>query len=169
MELFFDSPAAEFLNFRCIVVAKEDDASLALDKVGRDVGFYKAYYTLLRHRLVRGLHYHVRLDGRSGPREAPEADLMRCLNTVARRDLDDPFTVLSCRHVVSHSEDLIQLADLFCGVVGWAWNGKSSTCGAKPVLHKQLCSFLPWDTLEARQTSKSQPKFNIWKYTPYHR
>lgn len=166
IDLFFSSPVADLLSFKCLVVQRGDDASRTLDKVGKDIGFYKAYYTLLRHRLAAGSTNHVRLDGRSGPRSDAEGELAKCLNNASASQMWTPFTVASCAAVSSKSEDLIQLADVLCGAVGWAWNGMQSTCGAKPLLHAQITTALRWSTLVSRETGRAEPKFNVWRYRP---
>lgn len=168
VDLFFDSPAAEFLSFKCIVIRHDHDRSGALDKVGRDLGFYKAYFTLLSWRLAPGSTNHIRLDRRSSPRADPEAELARCLNAAATRDMSSPFSVDSCRGVSSKAEDLIQLADVLCGLVGWAWNGQQSTCGAKPIFHKLVCKKLNRISIKCT-TPASSKKFNVWQYTPHGR
>ena len=67
VDLFSKSPAAPFLEFKCIVVRRSDDPSDILDKHEKDVGFYKAYYTLLRWRLAGGSDNHILVDKRQGP------------------------------------------------------------------------------------------------------
>jgi hypothetical protein len=163
VDLFFHSPAAQYLSFNCIVVRRADDPSDRMKKLGKDVGFYKTYFTLLRYRLAGD--NHVRLDHRSSPRAHPEADVARCLNAIAKRD-GLAFKVLSCAAPCSKSEDLLQLADVLCGAVAWAWNGKPSTCGAKPALHQHICNHLKWATLENRETALAAVKFNVWRYRP---
>jgi hypothetical protein len=169
VDLFFTSSVAKHLSFKCLVVAKGDDPSRGSGKIGRDLGFYKAYYTLLRHRIERGSHCHITLDERSSPRADCESDLMSCLNTASARDHDRPYTVKTCRGVSSKADDLIQLADVLCGAVGWAWNGMRSTCVAKPALHAQIVAGLGWRTLERQSTTPGHAKFNVWHYQPRKR
>lgn len=165
-ELFFTGPAAKHLSFKCIVIAKTDDPSHGSGKVGMDEGFYKAYFTLLRHRLIAGHDYNIRLDHKSGPRaDAPET-LMRVLNHTARREMPTPYRVQSCQSIQSHDSDLLQLADLFCGVVGWAWNGMDSICRAKPILHDLICQRLNTKTLAKKESRRDNQKFNVWHYRP---
>ena len=167
VNLFFASPVADLLSFKCFVVQRAEDASRTLDKYGRDVGFYKSYYTFLNHRLVPGATHHVRLDKRSSPRQSPEAELASCLNSTGWNWSDGTPRVESCAGICSKDDDLIQLADVLSGAVGWAWNGAGAqtTCGAKPILHRQITDALGWTTL-ARETSGSARKFNIWRYRP---
>jgi hypothetical protein len=164
--LFFHSPVSHLLSFKCLVVHRGEDPSRKLGKVGMDVGFYKAYFTFLKWRLAPGSTNHLRLDKKSSPRPSPEDDLAYCLNCARTPQRGDPFVVASCLAVSSKSEDLVQLADVLCGAVGWAWNGMQSTCGAKPILHQQIVTALGWPTLANRQTSGAATKFNVWRYRP---
>ena len=155
VDLFFQSDAARFLAFKCLVVRRSDDPSDSLPKLDKD------------YRLLQGvLHASaVPLDHRTSPRSHPEGDVGRCLNAIAKRDRL-AFRVLLCTAPSSKSEDLLQLADIFCGAVGWAWNGMDSICGAKPILHERICKHLKWATLEKRATGLAAEKLNVWLYRP---
>ena len=130
---FLRSSASSFVDLMTLAIAFQSST--------RIIGFYKAYFTLLRYRLAGD--NHVRLDHRTSPRSHPEGDVGRCLNAIAKRDRL-AFRVLLCTAPSSKSEDLLQLADIFCGAVGWAWNGMDSICGAKPILHERICKHLKW-------------------------
>ncbi|MFN4770627.1 MAG: DUF3800 domain-containing protein [Gemmatimonas sp.] len=165
MDLFFSGPAAKHLSFKCIVVHSEDDRSRNGDKHERDLGFYKAYWTLLSHRLLANCTYHIRLDQRSSPRlKDPEGQLQERLNNTGYNK-GSYWDVLTCRGECSKREDLLQLADVLLGAIGWAWNGRRSTCGAKPGLERYIADKLRWKDL-ARDTAMNSAKANIWKYTP---
>ncbi len=164
VSLFFDGPAAQFLSFKCMVINKVDDASRGLDSDGRDLGFYKTYFTLFRYRCLPGCQYRIHLDEKPGTRVNPEADVALHLNKKFGK-WKPPAEVLSCKGVCSKTEDLVQLADLFCGAVGWDWNGRQSISSAKVVLATQIIDRLGWSTL-ARETTIKEPKFNIWRYRP---
>lgn len=167
IDLFFRSDVAPLLTFNCLVVHRHDDISRLTDKEGKDVGFFKAYWLLLYYRLGRGSDNHLVIDERSSPRAGPEHDLARCLNSASLRDMPrQPFRVLSSRMKRSHDEDLLQLADVLCGAVGWAYNGMRSTCGAKPILHTMIANCLKVPTLRGYSTAATRPKFNVWLYQP---
>lgn len=166
VEMFFNSPVAPLLTFNCLVVAEDDDISAGTGAVGRDVGFYKAYYILLKHRLQSGTNHHVRIDEKGGPRLAPVEELRDCLRSVSLRERLG-FSVESCLPDRSIDEDIMQLADLLSGAVGWAWNGMGTTCGAKPLLHNHICRYLPVNSLSGYATAKVAPKFNVWRFRPH--
>lgn len=165
VEMFFSGPASRFLSFKCIVIPRSADPSSALGKIGRDLGFYKAYYTFLLHRLEPGFDYHIRLDRKPSPRPEPEAELRQCLNSAGARE-PIPWKVFSCRPVRSQTEDLVQMADVLCGALGWAWNGKKSEAAAKPILADQIRHALGWEKLEEKETYRHASKFNVWRYRP---
>lgn len=162
-ELFFASEAAQYLSFNCIVVQKHEDPSYSLNREGRDQGFYKAYWTLLTHRLKAGCDHHVRLDEKTSPSPRPAEVLRRALNGTARAQ----GQVLSCHQISSAKEDILQLADVLCGAVGWIWNGRSTTSPAKREMGELLASHLPWWRSSAPiESSKYESKFNVWRYRP---
>lgn len=168
IDLFTVGPAARHLTFKCIVVDREDDASHRHGVRERDLGFYKTYWTLLSHRLRPSCTYHIRLDRRSSPRSRePEQELQARLNKTGfeRGALWD---VATCRGECSKQEDLLQLADVLCGVIGWAWNDRRSTCAAKPLLEKHIAQRLNFPHMGI-STSMSATKVNIWKYLPKRR
>ena len=163
-QVFFNGPAAAFLSFKCLVVHRNNDPSSVLDSEGRNLGFYKAYHTLLKYRLEPGNRYRIRLDRRTGPRVDPEAEVADHLNKSCC-GWEPPAEVLSCVGVESHTEDLVQMADLLCGAVGWAWNGRRSGPPAKVILAQDIAASLKWKEL-TRETAGSATKFNVWRYRP---
>ena len=164
VKIFFDSPAAPYLFFKCLVVHCADDPSRCLGKEERDLGFYKAYHLLLKYRLEPGCRYRIRLDKRTGPRVDPETDVADCLNAEICK-WRPPAEVLSCIGVDSHAEDLMQMADVLCGAVGWEWNNRPSNAPAKAALAEEIAAKLDWRSLK-RQTGGSAVKFNVWRYHP---
>jgi hypothetical protein len=162
--LFFDSPASQYLSFKCLIVRRSDDPSRALGKKEKDLGFYKAYHLLLRNRLETGSRYRIRLDRRSGPRQNAEQEVADCLNAACRFWIP-PSEVLSCEGICSKSDDLMQLADVLCGAVAWDANGRKSASVAKTTLGEQIRSSLGRQVL-SQATSSTAPKFNVWHYTP---
>lgn len=77
-----------------------------------------------------------------------------------------PYHVLSCVAVRSHAEDLVQLADILCGVVGWSWNAMKSASNAKPQFHQYVCNRLRTPTLANWETPQRAVPFNVWRYRP---
>ncbi len=164
ISLFFTGPAAKYLSFKCMVVERTDDSSRALGKTGRDLGFYKTYYTLLRYRVEKGCRYRIRLDRRPSPRPDPEQDVADYLNE-AVKSWNPPTQIVSCVGICSKSDDLMQLADLLSGAIGWDWNGRQSVSPAKIALADQIAAHLGWSGL-ARETSSRASRVNIWRYRP---
>lgn len=163
IDLFFTGPAAEFLRFDCIAVRHDEDQTFGSCAETRDLGIYKTFFVLFRNRLPPGSTSIITLDERPGLRPGAERQLQTCLNGAGRK-LSPPFTVTACRAVCSRSEDLIQLADLFCGAVAWDWNGRPPRADAKHEAHRLICDRLRRPTLQ-RETYRD-PKFGIWRYRP---
>lgn len=164
VSIFFQGTAAQHLSFKCLVVRKQDDRSRTNDKSGRDLGFYKAYHLLLKHRLRPGCRYRIRLDKRTGPRRDAEQSVADCLNAEMRW-WNPPSEVKSCVGICSKSDDLMQMADILCGAVAWDWNGRKSLAPAKVALADQIIAALEWPDL-ARETNGTAEKFNVWRYRP---
>ena len=164
VKVFFEGPAANHLAFKCLVVHKDDDSSQVLDSHGRDLGFYKAYHLLLKYRLEEGCRYRIRLDKRTGPRPNAEQQVAECLNAECCH-WTPPAEVLSCVGLESHMDDLMQLADVLCGAVGWEWNCRPSVAPAKVALAEYVARQLRWKDMK-RETAGSAAKFNVWRYRP---
>jgi hypothetical protein len=162
VDVFFEGRSARHLSFKCIVVDRDEDPSSQLGSHGRDLGFYKAYHLLLRHRLEPGCQYRIRLDKKKGPRKDPEVDVASCLNADMRK-WRPPGEVKSCIGIHSHDDDLMQLADVLCGVVGWSWNNEPSSAPSKAALRDHIAGKLRWADL-ARDTVRTERKFNVWNY-----
>lgn len=164
VDLFFTSSVAATMRFECLVVQNLDDPTVGRDPFARDVGYYKTFHLLLSHRLEPGTINHVLLDKRPSRQPAPELALMRCLAGTGRR-LNPPFRVASCNVVRSDEHDLIQITDLLCGAVGWAWNGRQSRAASKQAVHDAISRQLGWSDL--RRTTRPGPRrFGVWHYQP---
>lgn len=168
IDLFCIGPAAKFLRFNCYVTAREVDPNRFADEATKELGFYKAYYTFLLWRVQWGHDYHIRLDRRDSPLSEPEKEVGRRLASAGKSEAI-PWKILSCDACDSKGDDIMQLADVLCGAVAWAWNDKQSTCDAKAKLYEHILIRLKWRgrsrTLK-RQTRSGNSKFDIWKYRP---
>lgn len=165
VDIFFNSAVADSLRFNCMVIRNSDDRGDRDGAAGRDASFYKSYYLLLHHRMAPDAVHHVRLDHRSSVEKDPERTLMECVNSAGWKLGAHDTRVMSCRSQDSKDEDLLQLADVLCGCVGWAWNGRDTSSAAKSGLESHICAYLGWPTLHMRSTHAKAPKFNVWKYT----
>jgi hypothetical protein len=162
VDLFFTSSVAATLRFECVVVQHSDDPTVGGEPISRDVGYYKTFHLLLSHRLEPGTTNHVFLDRRPSRQIAPERVLMRCL-AGSGRGATPPFRIASCEIVESDEDDLIQLTDVLCGAVGWAWNGRQGRSGSKRVVHDAICRHLGWPNLR-RTTALGPRRFGVWRY-----
>lgn len=164
LDLFFDRFADE-MWFNCMVIRADLDPTFGADTATRNRGFRMAYKTLLLHRLEPGNSYRIALDERACKTVDPDGTLLEGLNR-ALRGFEGAPAVLSCRSTSSASDDLLQLADLLCGAVGWACNGQSaSKSEAKRVFAAHLTTYRHGRPLHL-ESSRSDWKFNIWRYRP---
>jgi hypothetical protein len=161
-DLFLEASSRGDVSFNSIVIQHGLDPTFRRSSAEQELGFYKAYFTLFRHRLAPGSDNYLRLHQTTSARVAPEEDLKDCLNAAARRDLSTPFLVRDCK-LVDAKDDFIQLADVLCGAVAWEWNGRSPS-PAKLEFYERLCSGLERGAL--RETPPSESRFNVWRYEP---
>ena len=164
LNLFFDERFADDICFNCIVVKADEDPTHGADAATRDLGFRKAYWTLLRYRLLDDASYHIVLDQKACKTVNPDGTLRDTLNRHLY-GFRGHLAVLSCKSVSSTSDDMLQLADLLCGAVGWAWNGRPSKSEAKRTFADAIVAQRNGRGLEW-ESPKGDSKFNIWRYRP---
>jgi hypothetical protein len=161
--------AAGRAKYKCIVIDRRlvDDA--AWNDGDRELGYFKAWWTLLLSRVQPGWRYRIRLDALNLQRSGRLQTLRDTLNAAAIRDrgLDYPC----CESVEprdSKKEDLIQAVDLLTGAVGFHYAGGHTAAEGsrgKIELARHICARLGKPEL-CFASRPSESGFNVWKWTP---
>jgi hypothetical protein len=156
------------VEFRCIVVDKSKVDYHHYFRGDEEAGFYAFYYHVLSQRAKRlcndGEAYYVYTDERKN-RKASRLNTLRIIcNRGYRKNGGhaEPFRLV--QPVASHTEDLVQLADVLTGAVVSAANA-GCTSPAKLALQNFIAeqAHLPSLTVP---TGPGASKFNIWHWRP---
>jgi hypothetical protein len=142
------------LQFRCIVI---DKAAFVSEDV--ELGFYKLYYQMLVHWLSPGCAYRIYLDSQQNR----EQGRFSTLRDILRRKLSGRALIKSLEPSDSSELELMQLADLLIGAVGYAWNDRTGS-ETKVQFCADLSGALRRSSL-ACSTGPSETKFNVFRFT----
>ena len=153
-DLLFSDPD---IHFRCVVASRKKT-----DFDSDEERFQKLYYQVFNNWLDRGKTYRVFIDRRVDDK-ARVSTLKRCLmHTSTFGD-----SVRRVEEVESRENDMIQLADVFVGAVGYAWCGR---CGREEgsAAKAELCGYIAQEigcpTLVGYQTGPDEKKFNVFHF-----
>jgi len=141
------------LQFRCIVI---DKTAFVSEDV--ELGFYKLYYQMLVHWLSPGCAYRIYLDSQQNR----EQGRFSTLRDILRRKLSGRAMIKSLEPSDSSELELMQLADLLIGAVGYAWNGRAGS-ETKVRFCADLATALHRSSL-ASSTGPSETKFNVFSF-----
>lgn len=150
------------LRFRSIVVDKRQLDHDRFNDGDSELGFYKLYYQMLVHWLNPGDNYYIYLDWQQNA----GANRFDDLRAVLQHKLKGRANVACLEAVSSHSQPLIQFADLLIGAVGFKCNGLDqlpNSSKTKSEFADYLCKLLQRDSL-AQQTPLNEQKFNVFNW-----
>lgn len=156
------TPDREY-GFNCVVIDQHSGAYRNLGKDFEDT-FYNIYFLLLSRKIIPSCNYSVYADRRTSPLTNPMEDVRRRCNDwwhTKTGEKDDIIRTLE--PVDSKSSPVMQLADLFLGAVGDAFNQQAKT-DAKVDIQKLIEKFrgLPLTT----PSPSTERAFNVWVWDP---
>lgn len=159
LQLFIEECA---LNFRCIVIDRRQLNHARWNAGDAELGFYKLYYQMLAHWLKPGSAYHIYLDWQQNASSSRFEDL----RTILKRKLSGRARIACLEPVSSHTQPMIQLADMLMGAAGYDRNRLGQRAGGsafKREFSSILASALGRSGL-AQQTSLNEQKFNVFNW-----
>jgi hypothetical protein len=152
VRLFFE----EAMQFRCIVLPAEQLDCAAFHEADQELMFYKFYYQLLYHWMVEPHTYRIFIDLKTNRVHGRVATLAKVLQNAR------PGSTVSVQALPSDELDLLQLADVLTGAVGYRFHGLETSTGKLAVVHeieRQLGHRI-------MPTSKAVRKFNVFRFHP---
>jgi hypothetical protein len=168
IDLFFT--LNRVLHFKAIVVDTQEIDNQAYNKGDVELGFYKLMYQFLLHSfgayLRRGDRCIIHLDHRITSRYKLST-LCAVLNNGLRKKYG--FAEGPVRNVEatdSKKSDLIQVADVLMGAIGYEMNGAHTRTGAKRSkvrLAEHIAQKAGLLNLQ-QPTPRSKPEFSIWQF-----
>lgn len=133
LDLFLDD---DDLHFRAVVVPRQSDLLDRKDVQAHDDWYYKAYFELLSVLLIPENRHRIYVDIKD---THSAAKMARLHDVLCSNAMDFDRRIIERIQVVpSHDSELIQLADLLIGAVGYANRGLSGNAG-KESLVRRLC------------------------------
>lgn len=154
VDYFFDD---DDLCFRAIICDKEKLRHIDFGQ-DHDDWYYKMYYQLLKWFLNDRNHYNIFLDIKD-TRSGEKRHLLHDVLCNAKHDFDQNM-LQNVQHVRSHESQILQLADVLIGAVGYA-NRDLKSSSAKRTLVGRIQQRSHLSLLKTNYS----PKFNLfhWK------
>lgn len=147
---------SDYLQFRCVVA---DKTGLDYDRfqINHDDWYYRMYYLLLGKTLNETNEYSIYIDIKDTCSSRKVEELKNVLN----RSYYDFYAsmIQKVQQIHSHEVELLQLADLFIGAVGYQNNGLISSPAKLEII--KLLGENTGCRLDAT-TSLAKKKFNIF-------
>src|SRR5208282_4360992 len=171
MDIFFRRMLAGQVCFHCMIVDKHILDFQTHHAGDRDRAFSVLYYNLLLHAFARryGFNYKLRAYLDYNDSKTSQDKLKEILNwgfDARYRPFTHPFDKL--HRVDSKKFDLIQVADVILGAIGWHKNDrhkKTESSRPKSALADHIAALAGRETL-ATETPFEQCDFTIWQWTP---
>ena len=164
------------LQFNCIIIDKKE-VNLK-DNLNKDaeLGFYKFYYQLLRKNSKPNIPYYVYLDRRN----TSEPKRLEVLRNFLRRDyypasysgarqFEKGLDIHSLEFVNSDTYNLIQMADLLLGAIGFHFNNRHLQLGAsqnKIAFANYIAQKINKNDLIFNTSKSGYKNLNLWLFKP---
>lgn len=153
IKFFFRSEA----RFRAILLPAERLDALKFHQADNELMFYKFYYQLLHHWIEPFNRYHIFLDLKTNR-------LNNRINTLKEvlRNSSIASEITDVQALPSKDLDLLQLADILIGAVGYHFHGLNTSTAKNTILQE----------IEAHighpitPTNHAEEKFNIFLFSP---
>jgi hypothetical protein len=153
VQLFFE----EAMRFRCLVLPANQLDSIQFHNADNELMFYKFYYQLLHHWILDFNTYRVFVDLKTNRLHNRIKTLERVL-----QNANLTSEVLAVQALPSHQVDLLQLADVLIGAVGYRFH-EERTSVAKLAVLREIEAQLGHPI---QPTSRREQKFNIFRFRP---
>jgi hypothetical protein len=144
----------ENLRFRCIAVDRRQVNLVQFHESDQELGFYKFYYQMLLHWISDFNEYSIFCDFKKNRIGTRLEVLQRCLS---RSNLSS--SVPRVQALPSEELVLVQLADVFTGMVSAKLNETLAEGGAKSQVVRQMEAHL---CRKIRHTPRGEKKFNVF-------
>lgn len=151
VELFFGEP----MRFRAIVLAAQEMDAVRFHDADTELMFYKFYYQMLHHWILGQNTYRIFVDVRTNRVRGRVRTLERVL-----RNANLTAEIACVQALPSRELDVMQLADVLVGAVGFHFNG-GGTSAAKGAVVSRIEEHLDHPI---RPTSRAEQKFNIFRF-----
>lgn len=151
VDLFFESE----MRFRCIVLPANELDAVTFAQADDELMFYKFYYQLIHHWILDFNDYRVFVDIRTNRVHDRLRTLERCL---ANANLT---STISVQALPSEDLDILQLADVLIGAVGYRSHLGTSRAklGVVEAVEAQIGHRIA-------ATTRGEEKFNIFHFRP---
>lgn len=154
VDLFFSSDA---MRFRCLVLPANQLDAIRFHGGDNELMFYKFYYQLLHHWILDFNTYRVFTDLRTNRVRQRLERLREVLDNSNRF-----ANVASVQALPSEQLDLLQLADVLIGAVGYRFHGGMSSYAKLDVI-RAIETRLDHPIQPTRKTAE---KFNVYRWQP---
>ncbi|MCB0003572.1 MAG: DUF3800 domain-containing protein [Anaerolineae bacterium] len=156
--------------FKAIIIDTQEIDHSRYNKNDAELGFYKLMYQFLLHSFGSELRHDDRcivfLDQRTTSRYKLST-LCAILNNGLRKKYRFAYQpVRNIQAINSKDSDLIQIADVLMGAVGYEMNGAHTRAGAKQAkvaLAKHISAKARLSSLQ-QPTQRSQRNFSLWHF-----
>lgn len=167
---FFRVCRRDVVHFRSVVFDTHQFDYARFHQGDKDLGFYKFFYQFVLHSFCK---YAVSDDDRllmffdERRSKTPLSDLKRSLNSGSRKKhgrLCD--VVASIEPICSHESDILQVADVMMGAVGYHQNGRHlnpEASQSKIALANHIAKLARLQSLK-QQTPWGSSHFGIWPF-----
>lgn len=160
IDYVLDLPAYK-AAYTCIVVDKTRVDFEKYHNGDTELAFYKFVYQLLKQRIQDNYKYYLIFDFKPNKTRDRLKVLKEFLDSAIYVDHANTSTIKHMQGYDSKENLLLQVADLFTGAVGYAYNTQDSNSQPKYNLTKYIAIKLGKSSLAFKST-KSEKKFNIF-------